>query len=540
VDKRTIIAVIVAAIILFGYQFYIAKVYPDAYKFTAERPQSSGVVDEIGQMPPQEIMATGPQEKALLEKTGFEYITGPEEKVVVETDIYIVTLTNIGGCIKSIILKDFPDPITKEYLKIVEASIPEECIFNLDGFDDRNMPRLTYQAEKVGYEVIFSAIAKNGVHIKKRYSFDKTAHHIELNLYFYNPAVTRTMPSYSIVAASNINIPTRLDRRYAQIVSEISGKSRRDNGKKGEGVFVEGIVSYSGLQNKYFSVLAKPTAPSRGVTLMQTGDNNLLSSIEIGKFSIEPQSGASHNYLLFVGPTKRALLKEYNLSGSVSYGFFGGISQVLVMGLVLFQRIFRNWGVAIILLSALVNIILFPLSRKSYQSMKKMQEIQPHVEKLRNDHKDNPTKLNKETMELYKKYNVNPMGGCLPMFLQIPVFIALYQALMRSIELRGARFLWIRDLSMPDAVPLPFSLPMVGDSINILPILMAGAMVFQQKASMRKGAAESSQAKQQQQMMVLMPVIFLFIMYSFPSGLVLYWLTNTLLTMYEQRAIMRG
>lgn len=171
--------------------------------------------------------------------------------------------------------------------------------------------------------------------------------------------------------------------------------------------------------------------------------------------------------------------------------------------------------------------------------MKKMQALQPHMEKLRSEHKDNPHKLNKEMMELYKKYNVNPMGGCLPMLLQLPIFVALYQALMRSLDLRGANFLWIKDLSMPDAVPIPFTLPAIGSSINILPILMAAAMVVQQKISTMKGKAESAQAKQQQQMMVIMPVLFLFIMYNFPSGLVLYWLTNTILTMLEQRAIMR-
>ncbi|MDD5680896.1 MAG: membrane protein insertase YidC, partial [Candidatus Omnitrophica bacterium] len=197
-------------------------------------------------------------------------------------------------------------------------------------------------------------------------------------------------------------------------------------------------------------------------------------------------------------------------------------------------------GIAIILLSILVNMVLFPLSRKSYESMKKMQTIQPHMDRLREVHKDNPQKLNKETMELYKKYDVNPMGGCLPLLLQIPVFIALYQALMKSLELRGSGFLWVKDLSMPDAVPLPLSLPLIGNSINVLPILMTIGMAFQQKFSTPKGAAQSAQQKQQQQMMIIMPVVFLFVMYSFPSGLVLYWLVNTILTMFEQRAIMHS
>ena len=115
--------------------------------------------------------------------------------------------------------------------------------------------------------------------------------------------------------------------------------------------------------------------------------------------------------------------------------------------------------------------------------MQQMKNLQPHMQKLKELHKDNPQKLNKEMMGLYKQYNVNPFGGCLPMLLQIPIFIALYQGLIRSVELKGARFLWIKDLSRPDALSLPFSLPVLGNSINILPILMVVMMFLQQKVS---------------------------------------------------------
>ena len=133
-------------------------------------------------------------------------------------------------------------------------------------------------------------------------------------------------------------------------------------------------------------------------------------------------------------------------------------------------------------------------------------------------------------MELYRQYNVNPMGGCFPMLLQMPIFIALYQTLMRSVELKGAHFLWIKDLSMPDAAfHLPFTIPFLGNAINLLPILMIGAMILQQQLS-QHGKASSSQADQQKMMARIMPIMFGFIFYNLPSGLVLYWLTNTLLT----------
>ncbi|MBL7071507.1 MAG: membrane protein insertase YidC [Candidatus Omnitrophica bacterium] len=534
-DKRTIMAVVIAAVILFGYQFYISNRYPDAYNTVPAEPKTT---DVIGRMPAERSGASPIRADYAAEAISQNYDVTPGKTTTIETDKYVVTLSNVGGCIKSISLKEYPPPGKDEAFKLVDIELPEEGIFNLDGFDTPHISRLRYQATEERNKVVFRGETSTGLQIVKKYIFHNLSYHIELEIYIFNPTMQPVYAEYSIVAGSNIDIPTRLDRRYAQLVSHVSGKARRDNGKKGEGVTVEGTVNYAGLQNKYFSVITKPSAPTKGLVLSETKDNNILSSIKLSKFRVDPNTGTSHSYLLFAGPTKKEFLKPYELQEALSYGFFGGISQILVSGLALFHRVFRNWGVSIILLSALVNLALFPLSRKSYESMKKMQEIQPHMEKLRSEHKDNPNKLNKEMMALYKTYNVNPMGGCLPLFLQIPVFIALYQGLMRSIELRGAHFLWIKDLSMPDGVPLPFSLPAIGSSVNILPILMAVAMVFQQKMSTKKGGEESPQAKQQRQMMVLMPVMFLFIMYSFPSGLVLYWLTNTVLTMFEQRVIM--
>ena len=188
---------------------------------------------------------------------------------------------------------------------------------------------------------------------------------------------------------------------------------------------------------------------------------------------------------------------------------------------------------ALLLLTCCVSLLLFPLSFKSLSSMRKLQELQPHIEKVRTQHKDNPQKLNKEIMEIYRRYKVNPMGGCFPMLLQMPIFIALYQTLMRSVELKGAQFLWIKDLSMPDAAfHLPFTMPFLGNAINILPILMIGAMIIQQKMSQVKTSA--AQTEQQKMMSTVMPVVFGVIFYSLPSGLVLYWLTNTLLTSFLQ------
>jgi YidC/Oxa1 family membrane protein insertase len=193
----------------------------------------------------------------------------------------------------------------------------------------------------------------------------------------------------------------------------------------------------------------------------------------------------------------------------------------------------RNWGWAIALLSLIVFILLLPLTAKQIRSMKEMQALQPKIEALREAYKDNPQKLNKETMELYREHKVNPFGGCLTMFLQIPIFIALYQALMRSIYLKGESFFWIKDLSLPDRLLiLPTTLPVLGNEINILPILMAIGMFIQQRLTL---VGASGAAKEQQKLMsMLMPLLFGAFFYHMPAGLVLYWFINSSLMLAYQ------
>ena len=167
--------------------------------------------------------------------------------------------------------------------------------------------------------------------------------------------------------------------------------------------------------------------------------------------------------------------------------------------------------------------------------MKKMKLIQHEMNKIRELYKDKPQKLNKELMALYKEHKVNPLGGCLPMLIQMPIFISFYNALIYSIELKGASFLFIKDLSLPDrAIPLPFHLGLLGDAINVLPILMMGAMVIQQKLS-SSVVGKGPEADAQKTMTTLMPFVFGFIFYKLPSGLVLYWLTNNIIMIITQK-----
>lgn len=220
----------------------------------------------------------------------------------------------------------------------------------------------------------------------------------------------------------------------------------------------------------------------------------------------------------YLGPKKYTLLKALGSRQDevMDLGkWFGWICKMMLPVLNGIHAVLPNYGIAVILLTVLVRLILWPLTVKSTKSMKKMQELQPLVTQLREKLKDKPQKMNQELMALYKEHKVNPMAGCLPMLLQLPVFIALFTVLQSAVELRFASFLWIRDLSEPEGLlagMLPFSL-----SLNILPLFMTGLTVWQQKITPSGGDP------QQQKMMMFMPVIFLFLFYNMASALVLYW-----------------
>ncbi|MFA5150065.1 MAG: membrane protein insertase YidC [Candidatus Omnitrophota bacterium] len=296
-----------------------------------------------------------------------------------------------------------------------------------------------------------------------------------------------------------------------------------------------------GLRDRYFCLIVEPDTTSYNAFIKKL--SNTESEVGFNTESVVLQPGAQIGHLLriYLGPQDLKILNQINpaWSGIIYFGTFDFIAQILLQTLDFLHKIFHSWGWAIIALSILVYLILYPLSLKQMRSMKEMQAIQPKVEVLRKQYKDNPQKMNKEIMELYRMHKVNPFGGCLPLILQMPIFFALYNALMRSAALKGARFLWIQDLSAPDKLfTLPVSLPVIGNEFNILPIIMAIGMFFQQKIS--SAAASGASAEQQKIMLIVMPVMFGFIFYRMPSGLVLYWLVNSMLMLGFQLQMHRS
>jgi YidC/Oxa1 family membrane protein insertase len=273
-------------------------------------------------------------------------------------------------------------------------------------------------------------------------------------------------------------------------------------------------VRWIAQEDKYFTAALIPKTEIKGVPFWKE-----MNSAEI---AVEVEPG-TREFILYVGPKEYERLKSLNagLEHIIDFGWFSFIAMPLFWVLKFFYKIVGNYGWAIVILTFLVRIPFIPIMNKSQQSMKKMQKIQPLIAELREKYKNDSQKLQKEMMAIYKKHKVNPVSGCLPLLLQIPIFIALYNVLLKAIELRGAPFiLWINDLAAKD----PY---------YILPILMGITMVIQQKIT--PTTMDPKQAK----MMMLMPVIFTFLFLQFPAGLVLYWLVNNLLGIAQQIYINR-
>jgi len=233
---------------------------------------------------------------------------------------------------------------------------------------------------------------------------------------------------------------------------------------------------------------------------------------------------------------RQILAASHPMANLFPQGLLGTLGQGLLAVLRWLYRVTHNYGLAIIGLTLTVSLVLFPLTwlqlRMTRSTTAQMQVIQPKLERLREQYKDNPQKLNREMMELYKAHKINPfaqLGGCLPMLLQFPVFIALYNTINFSVELRGARFLWIRDLTAPDRAVVVAGLP-----INALPLAMMGAMFLQQKLSPMKPTSAPGMPN----MSLMMTLVFGLMFYSLPSALVLYWLTNTLIMIALYAAMM--
>jgi YidC/Oxa1 family membrane protein insertase len=264
-------------------------------------------------------------------------------------------------------------------------------------------------------------------------------------------------------------------------------------------------------------VWAKPheIAGTNGQPATQT----ILGALGVPGFTLQPGEAKDFNFTIYAGPKEYSRLAKLpgDLSAVMDFGWFAPISQILLTTMDTLHSLVKSYALAIILMTLIIRLLLWPLQNYTTKSMRRMAKLSPVMNELKAKYKDDPQRMNQETMKLYKEYGVNPFGGCLPMVVQIPIFFGFYGMLDKAIELRNSSFLWVHDLSQPDTVFHVGGIP-----INILPLVMAATQLWQMSITPKTGDPA------QQRMFLFMPLIFLFICYNYASGLALYWTVQNL------------
>jgi YidC/Oxa1 family membrane protein insertase len=469
----------------------------------------------------------------------------PTRTITVTTPFYEVTLSAKGASFSSYILKQFRETVDTDSAnkQLIPPSFKDgEILTSLSGKSLKGLEGAIFsvsQAEDrldVDHEkksLSFNWVADDGTILTKTYTFDPFSYLIDLKVVVNNTS-ERVLKDQLVVS---VRKPIEENKGYGFVgpsalindnLEQIKTKKIEDKDE------YKGNIKWISVEDRYFLSSIIPSAEVDSSIKLVADDNIVENQLVNPMFELSPGEQMEFTFFVFMGPKSMELLNSlgHELGKALNFGFFNVIAKPCLWFMNKIHSVVPNYGVAIIILTIFTKVLLWPLGNKSYKSMSEMKKLQPLMTEIREKYKGDKQKMNQELMALYRTYKVNPMGGCLPMVLQIPVFFALYRMLYQAIELRHAPFLlWINDLSAPDRLfnfgfSIPFMEPPYG--IPVLTIIMGATMLLQQKMSPPPG--DPTQAK----MMMLMPVVFTFIFINFSSGLVLYWLVNNVLSISQQ------
>lgn len=539
-QHRLLMAIALSLLVMILYQkFFVAPYAQKVQQRRATEPAENRIIT-VSPTVSQEERRTASGQKHERRKRVEEKIT------VLQNDIFKIELTDDGARIKQIWLKNFKDTKTNKPTQLLDSTTTEEFstgpLLLEDLFLESSTPQRWELIDGGERHVKYSYESPAGAMITKEIFFHNSNYGIWLRLKIKNDTATALQAKCKLVGGSALLIKPGVDERFVgvdvKLAQEVKRLNPRSRALKGEGNIYYSSPVWTSIRGRYFSLALEPGQKEQAYFIEKEGKKGARSGVIIGPITIAPKDTITREFLLYAGPNDTVELKTAspNLADVMTFGKLTGICTILLKLLRFFNSIVRNYGVSIIMLTLVINAAVFPLTKKSLKSMKEMQAMQPEVERVKKEHKGNPQKLNKEIMELYKKHKVSPLGGCLPMVVQFPVFFALYLVLMKSIELKGAKFLWIKDLTEADAAfKLPVALPVLGEYVNILPLLMIIAMFVQQKIAQPK----ATQTEQQKMMAIMMPLLFGIIFYNLSSGLVLYWLTNTIIMVLLQEFVLK-
>lgn len=347
-----------------------------------------------------------------------------------------------------------------------------------------------------------------------------------------------------LVAFRPLYAATVGEQQYGGGFVSIEGRQKMIPIKPGRERSVTGLADWVSAQGKSHTLVLRPLQRG-GMFHVEHSPSGMTGWLDLPAVELSPGESAQWNFQLYAGPMDLETLREAGIGEVVSLGAFPDIAKLLIEFMDWSKSQLGSYGLSICLLSFAVWLPFSPLTwygtRLNREMMEKMGRVKPQEARIRKEHAKNPQRMQQELMELYKKSGINPASGCigcLPMLLSMPIYIALFQVLNRAPQLRGAKFLWIRDLAAPDAlIHFPKALPLIGESFNLLPIIAVAGMFVQQRMMKPPQDSLTDDQKTQQQMFMFMPLMLLFFFYNLPSGFVLYWVINSGLMTGQQSLI---
>ena len=523
-NKNTLIALMLMLAVWFGFSFFMTPA-PPTPETVQEQPSPLKETQTLGSITPASSQEL-PVNLSLNE-------SAPAREIVIENDLYRAVFSSRGASLISFVAKNYRDNNKPDspQVSLVDGSptlrtsgmeglgFSEDLLFYLDSTNDS----LSLSGEEKG-QIRFFHQRADGLLLEKIYSFSGNKYPFQLQFAITNSSSQPVRGRSSLSLSTPWSKDSKPDSfTFVGPVTLVDGDIKTDDPDdllKEPRQYAEGVI-WSAFENKYFIQAVVPLSGPVAKVQIDQVSGIVRNIFESAPSDLSVGQTFRQDYFLYFGPRDLDILSEvnYDLAKAIDFGFFTPIAKPLLYVLKFFYSFFGNYGVSIILLTVIIKLLFWPLTHKSYASMKDMQKLQPEMQKIREKFKNDRERQNRELMELYKTHRVNPLGGCLPMVVQIPVFFALYKVLMDAIELRQAPFaLWITDLSLKD----PY---------YVTPLIMGATMFIQQKLT--PSTMDPTQAK----IFMLMPIIFTFLFLNFPSGLVLYWLVNNLLTILQQYII---
>jgi len=545
-SKRAFLAIILSVIILVGYQYLFVPRQPQVQ---SQQPQ---VVAPATDVAPKAAISSSPAVPQAVTQPSPVALTLDGRDIPVETALYSALVSENGGGIKSFRLKNYLESLEKDadFKELIKTDKPRELpLYFSWGVEpaQSQATRFAATSEAVSTadnqtELTMRSQLPSGVEVVRTMHFRDDSYLMELQVDVVN-RTDRQIQGIPYLSLTNLPFSQDGSNRFL-----FHGPALFQNGsleevkikdlQKGKKT-VNGNVQWVGYEDTYFmcGIIPESSAgqPFSDVSVVMSldGEEKVQTLLASSADMLPPQGVIRYTYKIFFGPKELNILKkaDANLANIVNFGIWDILAKPTLHLLNFFYRYIHNYGIAIILVTILIKLLFWPIATKGMKSMKTMQKLQPKMAKLKEKYANDKERLNQEMMQLYKTYKVNPIGGCLPMVLQIPVFFALYKVLLQTIELRHAPFmLWINDLSAPDRLFIGVDIPYLG-GLPVLTLLMGASMFLQQR--MTPSTADPTQQK----VMMFLPVVFTFMFLNFASGLVLYWFVNNLLAIAQQYVI---